>query len=445
MNSELNFEKKNYLDRENSIEYIRKIHGINFDLSNHKIPKKFHEDFEKLAQENRIFEKFQGIYDGEKANRTENKSVTHFEYRRKDPHKKFKDEADLMLQKADQISKKSFDKIIFFGIGGSQLGPLLLGEALISNFHEKVVMITGSDPEEFSEKTSNLNLEKCIFLVASKSFSTVETINSFEAVTNKNFLKSTYAITSNVDGALDYGILQENIIPFDRSTGGRFSCWSPISILLAILEGEKKYKSFLEGGMKADHDLLENKTLSPSFMLSCQDIYNNNILKNQTTLILNYDWKLRSFSKYAQQLEMESNGKSIDQNNQAINIDTCPIIWGGYGPESQHSFYQMVYQGTKDFNINIIASLSESLNFYQFKGQSESLIAGSEKEIEKYKLTNYRTPTLITIEEISPLSIGVLMATWENKAILNSLFWNINAFDQWGVELGKINTQKYFQ
>ena len=197
--------------------------------------------------------------------------------------------------------------------------------------------------------------------------------------------------------------------------------------------------------LKADHDLLENKTLSPSFMLSCQDIYNNNILKNQTTLILNYDWKLRSFSKYAQQLEMESNGKSIDQNNQAINIDTCPIIWGGYGPESQHSFYQMVYQGTKDFNINMIASLSESLNFYQFKGQSESLIAGSEKEIEKYKLTNYRTPTLITIEEISPLSIGVLMATWENKAILNSLFWNINAFDQWGVELGKINTQKYFQ
>ena len=350
-----------------------------------------------------------------------------------------------MLQKADQISKKSFDKIIFFGIGGSQLGPLLLGEALISNFHEKVVMITGSDPEEFSEKTSNLNLEKCIFLVASKSFSTMETINSFEAVTNKNFLKSTYAITSNVDGALEYGIPQENIIPFDRSTGGRFSCWSPISILLAILEGEKKYKSFLEGGMKADHDLLENKTLSPSFMLSCQDIYNNNILKNQTTLILNYDWKLRSFSKYAQQLEMESNGKSIDQNNQAINIDTCPIIWGGYGPESQHSFYQMVYQGTKDFNINIIASLTESLNFYQFKGQSESLIAGSEKEIEKYKITNYRTPTLITIEEISPLSIGVLMASWENKAILNSLFWNINAFDQWGVELGKLNTQKYFQ
>ena len=445
MNSELNFEKNNYMDREDSIEYIRKIHGINFDLSNHKIPKKFHEDFEKLAQENRIFEKFQGIYNGEKANVTENKSVTHFEYRKKDPHKKFKDEIDFMLQKADQISKKSFDKIIFFGIGGSQLGPLLLGEALISNFHEKVVMITGSDPEEFSEKTSYLNLEKCIFLVASKSFSTMETINSFEAVTNKNFLKSTYAITSNVDGALEYGIHQENIIPFDRSTGGRFSCWSPISILLAILEGEKKYKSFLEGGMNADHDLLENKTLSPSFMLSCQDIYNNNILKNQTTLILNYDWKLRSFSKYAQQLEMESNGKSIDQNNHAINIDTCPIIWGGYGPESQHSFYQMVYQGTKDFNINIIASLSESLNFYQFKGQSESLIAGSEKEIEKYKITNYRTPTLITIEEISPLSIGVLMASWENKTILNSLFWNINAFDQWGVELGKLNTQKYFQ
>ena len=350
-----------------------------------------------------------------------------------------------MLTKADQISKNSFDKIIFFGIGGSQLGPLFLGESLISDFNKKVVMITGSDPEEFSEKVSDINLEKCIFIIASKSFSTIETLNAFEAVTNKKYLGATYAITSNIEEAEKYGIEKEKIIPFDRSTGGRFSSWSPISILLAIFEGEMKYKSFLEGGMKADQDLLENKTTSPSFMLSCQDIYNNNILNNQTTLVLNYDWKLRSFSKYVQQLEMESNGKSINQDNEEIDVDTCPIIWGGYGPESQHSFYQLIYQGTKDFNIYIIASISESLNFYQFKGQSESLIIGSEIGVDDYKRTKYRTPTLITLDKISPISIGSLMATWENKTILNSLFWNINAFDQWGVELGKLNTQKYYK
>ena len=136
---------------------------------------------------------------------------------------------------------------------------------------------------------------------------------------------------------------------------------------------------------------------------------------------------------------------SLASDNEEIDVDTCPIIWGGYGPESQHSFYQLIYQGTKDFNIYIIASISESLNFYQFKGQSESLIIGSEIGVDDYKRTKYRTPTLITLDKISPISIGSLMATWENKTILNSLFWNINAFDQWGVELGKLNTQKYYK
>tara|TARA_B100000963_G_scaffold361037_1_gene394520 strand:- start:1157 stop:2494 length:1338 start_codon:yes stop_codon:yes gene_type:complete len=445
MRNRLNFEKEGYRDRNNSISYIREAYGINFDLRNHKISESFHNDFEKMALENKILEKFQGIYEGEKANNTEQKSITHFEYRKKDPQKKFINEIKFMLAKADQISKNSFDKIIFFGIGGSQLGPLFLGESLISDFNKKVVMITGSDPEEFLEKVSDINLEKCIFIIASKSFSTIETLNAFESVTNKKYLGATYAITSNIEEAEKYGIDKEKIIPFDRSTGGRFSSWSPISILLAIFEGEMKYKSFLEGGMKADQDLLDNKTTSPSFMLSCQDIYNNNILNNQTTLVLNYDWKLRSFSKYVQQLEMESNGKSINQNNEEIDVDTCPIIWGGYGPESQHSFYQMIYQGTKDFNIYIIASISESLNFYQFKGQSESFIIGSEIGVDDYKRTKYRTPTLITLDKISPISIGSLMATWENKTILNSLFWNINAFDQWGVELGKLNTQKYYK
>ena len=177
--------------------------------------------------------------------------------------------------------------------------------------------------------------------------------------------------------------------------------------------------------------------------MSCQDIYNNNILENQTSLILNYDWRLRNFSKYVQQLEMESNGKSVDKNGHQLKIQTCPIVWGGYGPESQHSFYQMIYQGTKDFNLYLLSSSSGSLNVKQFNGQSDSLIKGTAIDIEECKQTKKRNPTLITIDNISPSTVGALMATWENKTILNSIFWNINAFDQWGVELGKENTKKY--
>ena len=443
MLEKLNLNKPEYRIREDCIKFKEKVYGINFNFEYHNIPTEFYSDFENLALMNDVFSKFKDIFDGQRVNNTEDRPVTHFEYRKNPSLKEFNDQTNFMLEIADAISQESFDKIIFFGIGGSQLGPLFLGEALINDFYKNVVMITGSDPEEFKEKVSGLNLEKCIFIIASKSFGTIETLRSYEDVTGRNYLKNTFAITSNIQTAESYGIDSKKIVSFDASTGGRFSSWSPISILLAIFEGEEKYREFLHGGSTADEDLLNNKNKSPCFLMSCQDIYNNNILENQTSLILNYDWKLRNFSKYVQQLEMESNGKSVDKNGHQLKIQTCPIVWGGYGPESQHSFYQMIYQGTKDFNLYLLSSSSDSLNVKQFNGQSDSLIKGTAIDIEECKQTKKRNPTLITIDNISPSTVGALMATWENKTILNSIFWNINAFDQWGVELGKENTKKY--
>ena len=214
--------------------------------------------------------------------------------------------------------------------------------------------------------------------------------------------------------------------------------------MLSILLGEDAYKEFLGGGHSADLELLENEYESLIFKLSCQDIFHNNILGNQTSVLLNYDWKLRNFSRYAQQLEMESNGKSVDIKGNESLVDTNPIIWGGYGPESQHSFYQLLYQGTKDFNIYLIAQKNpEKLNYMQFLGQKQSLVEGADQKLESYRQTKIRRLTSVVLNEISPKSVGALMAIWENKTILNSLIWNINAFDQWGVELGKLNTKKF--
>ena len=418
--------------------------GCSFNFSDQKIPKEFYSDFMQLARTQKIYEKFRATYKGELVNVTEGRSVTHFKYRMPSISGEYEYHQKKLFSISKKIREAGYEKVVFFGIGGSQLGPAFVGEALVDNFYDKACLITGSDPDEFADKLAGVNLDKACFIVASKSFSTLETLNSFEKVTHKKFLSSTYAVTAAPRLAEDYGIHKDNIISFDINVGGRFSIWSPISILLSILLGEDAYKEFLGGGHSADLELLENEYESLIFKLSCQDIFHNNILGNQTSVLLNYDWKLRNFSRYAQQLEMESNGKSVDIKGNESQVDTNPIIWGGYGPESQHSFYQLLYQGTKDFNIYLIAQKNaKKLNYMQFLGQKQSLVEGTEQNLESFRQTKIRRLTSVVLNEISPKSVGALMAIWENKTILNSLIWNINAFDQWGVELGKLNTKKF--
>ncbi|MDA0900300.1 MAG: hypothetical protein O3B35_04655 [Proteobacteria bacterium] len=429
---------QNYLKSEG------KLAGCNFDFKDQKIPEEFYSDFIQLAKTQKIHEQFSGIYKGDVVNVTEGRSVTHFNYRMPSISGDYEHHQKKLISISKKIREAGYEKIVFFGIGGSQLGPAFVGEALVDNFYDKACLITGSDPDEFTDKLEGVDLNKSCFIVASKSFSTLETLNSFEKVTNKKFLSNTYAVTAAPRLAEDYGIHKDNIVSFDINVGGRFSIWSPISILLSIFLGEDAYKEFLGGGHLIDLELLENKYKSLVFNLSCQDIFHNNILGNQTSVLLNYDWKLRNFSRYAQQLEMESNGKSVDINGNESLMDTNSIIWGGYGPESQHSFYQLLYQGTKDFNIYLIAQKNaEKLNYMQFLGQKQSLVEGADKDLESYRQTKIRRLTSVVLDQISPRSVGALMAIWENKTILNSLIWNINAFDQWGVELGKLNTKKF--
>mgnify|MGYP003311297920 CR=1 FL=1 len=175
-------------------------------------------------------------------------------------------------------------------------------------------------------------------------------------------MQNTYAITSNIAGAEAFGVSRKNTLTFSEATGGRFSIWSPINLLFLIQLGEQSIEEFYLGGREADESLLNARTLDTpaSVYMSAQDILHNNILDNETTAILAYDWPLRGFYKYAQQLEMESNGKRVDQNGNNIDYQTNPIVWGGYGPVSQHSFYQQIFQGTKDMNLYFLASASSS-------------------------------------------------------------------------------------
>ena len=410
--------------------------AITIDQISHPINNERMKLFYEYAEVNGVIRKFKNVVTGEISNFTEKKSVTHFEYK-KGAKKRFIEDHMQVLSLADNI-KKNFKRVIFFGIGGSNLGPSLMSDIYGKN-NLDLIFITGSDPDEYS----NIHIKDSDALViSSKSFGTLETLTSYRELCGHNFYKKTFAITANKSKALEFGIHEENIVSFDSSTGGRFSIWSPINLVLCLLEEEKGYRDFLKGGKEMDDACLGNPEDNPAFQLAVQDVIYNNLLNAETTLVVNYDYKLRNFINFAQQVEMESNGKSIDLRDNKVDYETGSIIWGGYGPESQHSFFQHVFQGTKQSNKYFICSNSNKLNFKQMIAQIESLVHGNEEEKDIHKKTNVSGATKIELNDLSPYSIGQLLSLWENKTIFNSIFWNTNAFDQWGVELGKINTKK---
>jgi len=390
----------------------------------------------KYAKENDFIKKFKNVVIGEISNFTEKKSVTHFKYKERIEESFIADQTEIIAL-ADKI-KKNYKRVFIFSIGGSNLGPALMND-IFKKDDFNINFITGSDPDEYS----NIKIQDSDALViSSKSFGTLETLSSYKELCGNDFFEQTYAVTADKIKAQDFGVHEKNIISFDSSTGGRFSIWSPINLALILLEGDQGYKDFLRGGKDMDAACLNSPENNPAFQLSAQDIIYNNILDVETTLVVNYDYKLRNFISFAQQVEMESNGKSIDSNNERVDYQTGSIVWGGYGPESQHSFFQHVFQGTKQSNKYFICSKSNKLNFKQMIAQIESLVHGNEDENDVHKKTNISGVTKIELKDLSPYSIGQLLSLWENKTIFNSIFWDTNAFDQWGVELGKINTQK---
>ena len=410
--------------------------AISIDQFSHPINNDLRKLFYKYAEENKVIQRFKNIVEGEIANFTEKMPVTHFEYK-KGTKKEFLEDQIQILHLADKI-RSDFKRVIIFSIGGSNLGPTLMND-IFNKYNLEIVFITGSDPDEYS----NIQIHgDDALVISSRSFGTLETLSSYKQVCGNDFFEQTFAITANKCKALDFGIHEEKIVSFSSSTGGRFSIWSPINLVLCLLEGEKGYKDFLKGGKEMDDECLKSPEKNPAFHLSVQDIIYNNLLNVETTLVVNYDYKLRNFISFAQQVEMESNGKSIDSNKNKVDYQTGTIIWGGYGPESQHSFFQHVFQGTKQSNKYFICSKSNKLNFKQMIAQIESLVHGNEDENDVHKKTNISGVTKIELKDLSPYSIGQLLSLWENKTIFNSIFWDTNAFDQWGVELGKINTQK---
>ncbi|MFL2713254.1 MAG: hypothetical protein ACJ0FL_04575 [Gammaproteobacteria bacterium] len=343
-------------------------------------------------------------------------------------------------------------------MGGSFEGPKLLLESLSSHkSFFNIEFITGSDQFEFVYKAKDIKPSETLFIVSSKSFTTDETMFSLkEAIKWSGDMNNFIAVTANKKEALKYNIHEDWIIPLNEEIGGRYSIWSAICLPAYIefkcgnsgiqdeyydhgaRDGEE-IEMFCLGGNSADKDLIENKEyLEFVKTLSYSDIYLNNDLSCNARAVLSYNWRLRSFADYVQQLEMESLGKQPNGNWE----NTGQIIFGGYGPTAQHSYFQLLHQGTASVAADIIVSKEDTSSLAYAQAITQAKLLSNRRIGDEMG----KTPVnLFLLNKLDPYTLGYLIATWEHRTYITAAMYNINPFDQFGVSAGKIATKKYLK
>ena len=352
---------------------------------------------------------------------------------------------------------KSIDTVINIGIGGSDLGPRLATSAL-SDFAVSDISIHFVSNLDFSDINSALEKsdpETTLFIISSKSFTTRETL--INAKTAIKWLKECgcnapdkhlLAVTANHNEAKAFGVKDENIFHIWKWVGGRYSLWSAIGLPIAIRIGMEHFHDFLEGASAMDQHFCEQpleKNLPA--ILALIDIWYTNFLHSETLAIFPYDHSLGMLPEYIGQLIMESNGKQIDTDDNRIEYNTAPIVWGGIGSNAQHAYFQCLHQGTHMVPVDFIVSLKSSLENKRHHqelvanclAQSEALMNGNTASTESpYKnIPGNHPSTTIFLDELSPAALGSLLCLYEHRCFVQGQLWNINPFDQWGVELGK--------
>ena len=405
-----------------------------------------YEEFDLKSFDIGLESKIDDLFNGEKVNFTENLAAWHPKYR--DEYNP--SSLDTPSNKNQQIKLsnlndlcKSAKNIVTIGIGGSFEGPKMFLETIeFAKDDPNFIFITGSDLSEFRIKTKKLDPKDTIFIVASKSFTTTETITMLkEALSWSSEINRFIAITANKEEAEKYYI--KNIIEFDKEIGGRYSIWSEVSALIHALK-KHEYDDFMAGGKQADYDLKKNNSyLKFVKTLAYSDIWLHNTKNINSRAVLSYAWNLRSFTNYIQQLEMESLGKQSSKDSEFKK--TGQIIFGGYGPIAQHSYFQLLHQGTQDLCADIIACKEDkqSLAFAQAITQSRLMVQGAEDLNDNEKINGDIPINLFLINSRSSYELGYLLATWEHRTYITAAMLDINPFDQFGVSAGKIYTKKY--
>jgi len=404
--------------------------------------------FDGFFNELEVQDSIQSLFAGAIVNQTENRPALHHQYRVPDPAPEFnfRKICSPLLQ---NIKKEKYQNIITFGIGGSYEGPKLLQEFLLNSSSDiNYCFVSGPDKEEFNAIVKPLLCQKNLYIFASKSLATEETLSCLKWLGKNRTEKNSIVITANSEGARALGFSEASIIPFPESVGGRYSIWSPISLTAGI---ENNFMGLLEGGGLADQLLSGASSDAKKYQkliktLAFSDIWFSNFCNKKNRVVLTYNWRLRSFTNYIQQLEMESLGKP--SNPQSLFYETGQTIFGGFGSTAQHSYFQLLHQGTSQCSADIIYSpdTQSPLSNAQAQGQASLLSFPQKQSSNLLELTNSNIPVnLFVLPRLSLKELGFLLATWEHRVFITACMLQINPFDQFGVSAGKNIAKMFFK
>ena len=471
-NKENNFHINDFFKEENNRldEFCINWENFYVDFSKNRLSNNSFKLLTDLCKETNLKNNIKKYFNGSIINETENRAVLHTALRSKHTNStEISEEVNNTLSKirtiSDEINKgvrlgysgKKIENVVNIGIGGSHLGPEMVTEAL--SFYSqgiKPYFISNIDPDYTENLLKSINPDTTIFIIVSKTFTTIETLKNAKKVrkwfvknVNEESIKNHFiAVSNNTEDPKEFGIESKNILSIPEWVGGRFSLWGSVGLIISICIGSKNFDDFLRGAREMDLHFKETPfEKNIPVVLALLSIWYNNFFKCETEVILPYNQFLCKLPDYLQQASMESNGKSIDREGKRVDYQTGTIIWGSTGTNAQHAFFQLMHQGTKLIPADFIAfkePLFDDIEQHKiltsnFLAQTNALLVGNKKsgdEIHK-NIDGNKPSNTILINKLTPHNLGSLIAMYESKIFVIGSILNIYSFDQWGVELGK--------
>ena len=480
-------------DAKRADKFALQLDALYYDYSKNRINDKTMKYLIRLAEDCNLHEKIEAMFTGEKINITENRPVLHIALRNRGNTPIYVDGKNVMPQINEVLAKmrdfsdavrfgkfkghtgKKLTNIVNIGIGGSDLGPVMATEALRKYWAKDIncYFISNIDGTACAEVLSKVDPETTLFIVASKTFTTIETLTNaqtcrkwlVDALGEHAVAKHFVALSTNVEEVKKFGINPDNMFEFWDFVGGRYSMWSAIGLSIAIAIGMDNFEKMLDGAYAMDRHFLETDFAhNIPVIMALLGIWYNNFFNLKSYAVVPYDEYLKYLPSYLQQLDMESNGKFVSTNNEYVKYATGPVLFGGAGTNVQHSFFQMMHQGTTiipcDFIIpaishneigehheilvaNVLAQSEALMRGKTIKEAADELTqAGKSKEevnfLKKFKSFEGNRPSnTFVVKKIDPYTLGMLVAMYEHKVFVQGVIWNIDSFDQMGVELGK--------
>lgn len=482
-------------------KFVASACDIYMDFSKQLIDDEILTNLLRLADEFNLYRKINGLLMGDKVNDTENRPALHTALRLPKGERLFLDDVDVgsqvhaSLEKAENLvnrirtkvwrgySGKAIRDVVNIGVGGSDLGPLMATTALDewADTDIDVHFVSNMDGTQLNTLLNSLVPETTLFIISSKSFGTIDTLSNaktalvwlLSACPNKTtiFHRHFIGISTRPDKMSEWGIHPDNQLLLWEWVGGRFSMWSAIGLAIAIRIGMDNFKELLAGANQLDkHFATADFAKNLPVLLGLIGVWNATFLGINAHSVLPYDGRLKFFPNYLTQLEMESNGKSVTRNGTKTTYPTCPILWGDIGSNAQHAFYQLLHQGTQRVSCDFITPISRydnkqahdkyleeqhRLSLANCLAQSQVLAFGNNALPDKLRndgdnfshFKQYRgnqPSTTLLLTALSPKTLGSLIALYEHKVFVMSVIWQINPFDQWGVEIGKVMANSVF-